>query len=819
MPEASFPGDGRDGEQPPPDVPARDETTGTPANGRPNGAAQPARVPGDVCLGDRAGAPTGLARDDVAGRPEDGRPDDVADAPDGGHAGEGPDDGWLPGMPAMPDDDWDPEAEEARFLADLDAGRARIPEEWEIECRPPVTISLGDAADVDPAELAAMLGPDGLGGEIFAQDRPADALRPGPLLAALTERAAADPARLTDNELLGAMAAARRLAARAEHLELRAIAEFTRRQDARHAAAIAARVPPGRRDGEFADAELGMEIVTSPNAARDRMDFATALQTRLSATGAALAAGLIDGYRASIIWRHTRVLSDADAARADQVLAEVAPHLRYDQLARRAIALAMKLDPEAMKRGKEQARRDGQRVEARREDSGNACLNGRELAVEDVLASKAHIDAAAAALRAGGLPGSRRQLQVLAYLDLTQGRNPLDRLASPASETVPGAHPGCPPVGDQRHGDGAGDGSNGRPGGGNSVGNGDADADETGSSHGRPDDSTDADGNPGSHRPDGDADADKPAGDHQPGDGGRHGHADSDASQAGDGTQNEANASPACSSGRGLDEDPYADDGNYADDGPGGPAAPARGPAPFPALVNLTIPAATLFGWSDAPGDIGGWGLADSTDTRRLAQAAARHPATRWCITITGPDGTAVAHGCARGPHPWIPPPPRPSSGPDGTDPPSSGNGSPDGPTNLDTTTRAGPDPGQAAALEELLRRLNLTLHPIARGTCDHRHREDHYTPSRALKHLVRARTATCPAPGCGAQAYHNDVDHTLAYPAGPTDECNLGPPCRRHHRVKQAPGWHLSQPEPGVMRWTTPSGRVHTTRPTVYHV
>jgi hypothetical protein len=44
-----------------------------------------------------------------------------------------------------------------------------------------------------------------------------------------------------------------------------------------------------------------------------------------------------------------------------------------------------------------------------------------------------------------------------------------------------------------------------------------------------------------------------------------------------------------------------------------------------------------------------------------------------------------------------------------------------------------------------------------------------------------------------------------------------LSPPCRRHHRAKQAPGWDLSQPEPGVMRWTTPSGRIHTTRPTVY--
>ena len=104
-----------------------------------------------------------------------------------------------PGGPAR-DDDWDGDAEMASYIADLDAGRARIPEEWEIE-GPAATIGLGDAADVDLVELAAMLGPDGLGGEVFARDRSADAMRPGPVLAALTEQAAGDLGRLTDNQV------------------------------------------------------------------------------------------------------------------------------------------------------------------------------------------------------------------------------------------------------------------------------------------------------------------------------------------------------------------------------------------------------------------------------------------------------------------------------------------------------------------------------------------------------------------------------------------------------------------------------------------
>ena len=232
------------------------------------------------------------------------------------------------------------------------------------------------------------------------------------------------------------------------------------------------------------------------------------------------------------------------------------------------------------------------------------------------------------------------------------------------------------------------------------------------------------------------------------------------------------------------------EDDDHPDDAPATPAGP---PAPFPALINLTVPAGNIFGWSSAPGEAGSWGLTDPDDTRRLVQAASAHPRTRWCFTLLGPDGTAVAHGCARGPHPWIPPPASAAR------------------------NRDGPDQQQAAALADFLRGLNITFTPIAKGSCDHRNAEDRYVPSRKLGHLIRARTATCPAPGCGAHAYHNDLDHTVAYPDGPTDECNIAPPCRRHHRVKQAPGWKLEQPEPGVMRWTTPSGRSYTTRPTVY--
>jgi hypothetical protein len=664
-----------------------------------------------------------------------------------------------PGGPAR-DDDWDGDAEMASYIADLDAGRARIPEEWEVE-GPAATIGLGDAADVDLVELAAMLGPDGLGGEVFAQDRSADVMRPGPVLAALTEQAAGGLGRLTDNQVIGAMSAARRLAARAAWLELAAVAEFTRRREAQLADATAAkarRVPRGCRDGEFPDAELGMELVTSSRAAQDMMDMALDLPARLPRTWAALGAGLIDGYRARLIWKPTQCLTDADAARADEVLAGLAPGLRYDQLARKATAVAMKLDPEAFKRGKEKARADRQRVVAGREESGNAFLSGRELAIEDALASKAHIDALAVALRRGGLPGTLQHLRVLAFNDLTQGRHPLDRLASPepADDAGRDARQASPHAGGQPRGE--------------------ADAANGGSGDRR--DQSPQPGNEPGHNAGADGDGDQAGGHHS--------------TDAGDGDDDASwDGCPDMPEWQHERRGTHEDAGDDHDDG--APGAPAGPPAPFPALINLTVPAGTAYGWSTAPGEAGDWGLTDPHDTRRLLQAASLHPRTRWRVTLLAPDGTAAAHGPARGPHPWIPPP------------------------DTGQRNRDRPDTRQTAALTELLRRLNVTFTPIAKGNCDHASREHRYTPSRTLKDLIRARTARCTAPGCGAHAVHCDLDHTHPYPAGITCQCDLAPACRRHHRCKQAPGWQLTQPQPGVMHWTTPSGRSHTTKPTVY--
>jgi Domain of unknown function (DUF222) len=231
-------------------------------------------------------------------------------------------------------------------------------------------------------------------------------------------------------------------------------------------------------------------------------------------------------------------------------------------------------------------------------------------------------------------------------------------------------------------------------------------------------------------------------------------------------------------------------DGNDGPDGPGGPSGngpggpgpgPGPGQAPAPsvaALVTITIPLATYEGRSDTPGEADGFGVLDADEARALAAAAARHPRTRWCVTALNSDGTAAAHACLPGRHP----PPGPA--PPGTRPPN----------------------------------LKTPLIPVARGPCDHAHAEIGYHPSRKLAHLIRARSATCTAPGCRRPAARCDLDHTVPWDqGGVTCECGLAPLCRHHHRCKQAEGWWLEQPEPGVLVWHTPSGRRHATAPTDY--
>ena len=174
------------------------------------------------------------------------------------------------------------------------------------------------------------------------------------------------------------------------------------------------------------------------------------------------------------------------------------------------------------------------------------------------------------------------------------------------------------------------------------------------------------------------------------------------------------------------------------DSRPAADAGPAVG-----ANITITVPRTAMDGDAGPPGEVAGFGIIDHADTRDLIAAVAGHPATRWCVTVLNPDGTAAAHGCAAG-------------------------------------TR--PRPPGAMPLRGLLDFLNIKeLTPVIRGPCQHARAEHRYRPSRKLQHLIRARNATCTAPGCGRRAASCDLDHTDPHHQdGRTCECNLASPCKR---------------------------------------
>jgi hypothetical protein len=92
------------------------------------------------------------------------------------------------------------------------------------------------------------------------------------------------------------------------------------------------------------------------------------------------------------------------------------------------------------------------------------------------------------------------------------------------------------------------------------------------------------------------------------------------------------------------------------------------------------------------------------------------------------------------------------------------------------------------------------------------------YRPPAHLAGLIITRDQTCQFPGCRIPAHRCDIDHGVPYdPAngtGPTSETNLGPKCRRHHQIKQTPGWSVTHHPDGCTTWATPSGHQYHSQP-----
>jgi hypothetical protein len=315
-----------------------------------------------------------------------------------------------------PEDDWDPDASLDSLVAAIDAGRYEIPDE-----APP---EQGLYVSLPPGQLTL---------EGFAQAGVTDTMLPGALLATIVDTVTGEDgkglAALSDDQLVGVLSAARRLECRIAWTQLAAIGE------------LASRRRPGdraRRGGpaEFAADEVAAELHMSWVSAAGQVDYACRVARRLPRCFAAMAAGRLHPVALRIIDEETSGLSDADAAKADEMLAGQAPGKTFGQMRYAARRLVLRLDPQAVARRKEESKRNAC-VRQFREPSGNAGLVARELPTDQALASWQHVEQRALDLRAAGVPGTLQELRVQAFMDLLQERD---------SRSIPGAaqHPSAP---------------------------------------------------------------------------------------------------------------------------------------------------------------------------------------------------------------------------------------------------------------------------------------------------------------------------------------------------------------------------------------
>jgi hypothetical protein len=269
---------------------------------------------------------------------------------------------------------------------------------------------------------------------------------------------------------------------------------------------------------------------------------------------------------------------------------------------------------------------------------------------------------------------------------------------------------------------------------------------------------------------------------------------------------------------------------------PGEAKIPESGrPAGRTGRVVMGVPWRTLAGMSAEPGSICWLGPITANAARELAAMAAADPRTEWRVIVTDRAGWAIltTRVPKRGHQGW-----RPSQ-------PSGGSGLVSRitltlPLDLaiglaEPTSAATVAPGVSDSLRKVLAAAlaaaNKAVARAARapgasfpggtpgeregGGCDHTEAEAHYRPSDRLRELIVARDQTCRLPVCRQPAWQSDLDHTVPFDdGGPTCRCNVGPVCRTHHQVKQRPGWHLKQRQPGIFEWTTPAGRRYLVAP-----
>ncbi len=256
-------------------------------------------------------------------------------------------------------------------------------------------------------------GPARGDGGWFAAGGVADELLPGPRLAGfLADARAIGLGRLTDDELIGVMRAARRLASWSAAIELAATGDLWRRRWTEEQAGDTGAAC-------HADDEIAAALTLTRRAADQVLSLAIALR-RLPLTSRALTAGDIDLPRAMVIADEVTGLDDVHAAAVEEAIMGAAAGQTTGQLRAATRRAVLSADPGAARKRKERALLDS-RVERWDEHGGTAALAGRDLPPASVLAADQNLSALAKQLKRAGAPGTLDQLRAQVYLALLAG--------------------------------------------------------------------------------------------------------------------------------------------------------------------------------------------------------------------------------------------------------------------------------------------------------------------------------------------------------------------------------------------------------------
>ena len=286
----------------------------------------------------------------------------------------GPDEEYLdPEHPAVP---WDADlaaicAETRQIAAEQSADDERLAARSDLAAVAALTARLrGRRGPGQPGSARRVPGESASPAGGFGAGQCLDLAPGGSVLHGVAEKIV-DGGRLgevTEDELIGLLAAADRVEASACYLKHAVAAELIRRRPAEGCeTAGPARLPQAW--DEFAGDELRWALAETRPAADAMLDLAHTLEARLPGTREAFRSGTLRGSKAEIIARATAVLDPAEARAAENLVLGRAGTLSPGGL-RAAIARAvLEVAPGKARKRREQAARDA-RVERWPEDSG-----------------------------------------------------------------------------------------------------------------------------------------------------------------------------------------------------------------------------------------------------------------------------------------------------------------------------------------------------------------------------------------------------------------------------------------------------------------